>query len=102
MLIQVQISTIHQEDLTYIASHQIMASLANLSTTIPSKKASASMMLELSLVDENRIGSATGLAKKLVIMISTVSLSRLATSHAIPLIQLIIGKVMVSQITKSP
>jgi hypothetical protein len=77
-----------------------MESLASLSTTIQSKKASASMMLELYLVDENRIGLATGLAKRLVIMISAVLLSRLVISHALPLTQLIIGKVMVSQITK--
>jgi hypothetical protein len=99
---QLQMSMIQIEDQTFISSRQTMESLASLTTTIPSKKASASMIMELSLVDVNRIGSVTDLAKRLAIMISTVSLSRLVTSHPKSLIQLIIVKVMANQITRSP
>jgi hypothetical protein len=65
--IEVQICTSYQ---------LIMASLESLSTTTPNKKVNASMIMELELVEENKIGSAIELAKRLVIMISAAMHSR--------------------------
>jgi len=102
MQMQLQISMIQIEDLIYISYQLIMASLVNLSTTTPSKKASASMIMEQELEGESKIGSAIEHVKRHATMILIVMLSRLAISHATPLTQLTIGKETTKLITRSP